>query len=230
MTDAVRPRPPFRVMIVDDHPVVRAGIAAVLSRDPEFEVCCEAGSEQEVHEKIRAAKAGADEVDLAIIDLSLTSTSGMLFFRHLLNSFPNLRILVLSMHDETVYSEKVLQAGAHGYVMKGETTNSLIEAAHTVLSGRLYVSPRMRDMMLRGVARTNTADARHGAAALSRAELIVLELIGGGATSNEIAAKLNRSVKTVDAHRANIKRKLGLANNNALLCYAMQFVQQNLAA
>jgi DNA-binding CsgD family transcriptional regulator len=82
-------------------------------------------------------------------------------------------------------------------------------------------------MMLRGVARTNTADTRHGAAALSRAELIVLELIGGGATSNEIAAKLNRSVKTVDAHRANIKRKLGLANNNALLRYAMQFVQQN---
>lgn len=214
--------PRRKVMIVDDHPVVRAGIATVLGRDPSLEVCCEAGSERDAIERI------ADCVpDLAIVDLSLTNTSGFLLFRRLLQSRPSMRILVLSMHDETVYAQKVLQAGAHGYLMKGEAVDALLEAAHAVLDGQLWVSAKMRNLMLSAVARGASAPPREGPASLSRTELTVLQLIGAGASTSDIADRLKRSVKTIDTHRANIRRKLDLPNANALMHFAIQWATRS---
>lgn len=219
MNTAFRGIHTWNVMIVDDHPIVRAGIVSVLTRDPEFTVCCEAGSEEEVVEKIPVCRP-----DLAIIDLSLIQFSGFLLFRKLLKHFPGVRILVLSMHDETVYAEKVLKAGGHGYLMKGEATDALIHAARTVLRGDFYVSDRMRNLMLQRVARGPNRQPTNGATdLLTPAEFAVLQLIAEGVTTQMIAKQLNRSIKTIDTHRANIKRKLELPNNEALLRYAIEY-------
>ena len=216
------PKPRCRnIMVVDDHPVVRAGIAAILSLEPDLAICAEAGSAQEALNMPLPCSP-----DLAIIDLSLTNSSGFSLFRELLNRYPKLRILVLSMHDEAVYAPKVLQAGAHGYLMKQEATATLIEAINTLLRGDLFVSERMRTVLLKGLA-TGAAspETPEKVTHLSKAELIVLQLIGMGHTNREIAASLHRSIKTINAHCANIQHKLGLSSRHALRQYALQWVK-----
>lgn len=209
------------IMVVDDHPVVRAGIAAILSLEPDLAICAEAGSAQEALNMPLPCSP-----DLAIIDLSLTNSSGFSLFRELLNRYPKLRILVLSMHDEAVYAPKVLQAGAHGYLMKQEATATLIEAINTLLRGDLFVSERMRTVLLKGLATGAASLETPGKITrLSKTELIVLQLIGLGHTNQEIAASLHRSIKTVNAHCANIQHKLGLSSRHALRQYALQWVQ-----
>jgi DNA-binding NarL/FixJ family response regulator len=213
-----------RVFIIDDHPVVRVGIAAIVSREPDMHVCCEAASEKEAIQKLTDCSA-----DLAIVDLSLSTESGFTLFRRLLQIRPDIKLLVLSMHDENVYAEKVLQAGAHGYVMKQEATSTLVTAIRAVLKGDLYVSDRMRSRMLQGLVQGRAAErSAPSPAQLSQTELVVLHHIGMGASSREIGNKLNRSSKTIDAHRANIKRKLGLASSAALHNFAIQWVRQSL--
>jgi len=212
-----------KVFIIDDHPVVREGIAAIIGREKNLQVCCEAASEKEAVENL--TNCGAD---LAIVDLSLSVDSGFTLFRKLLAVNPNIKLLVLSMHDENVYAEKVLQAGAHGYVMKQEATGTLITAIRAVMKGDLFVSDRLRSIMLQGlVLGRGTERSGPSAAQLSQTELIILHHIGMGASSREIANKLNRSSKTIDAHRANIKRKLGMATSSALLNFAIQWVRHN---
>lgn len=210
-----------KVFIIDDHPVVREGIAAIIGREKNLQVCCEAANEKEAVENLTHCGA-----DLAIVDLSLSIDSGFTLFRKLLAINPNIKLLVLSMHDENVYAEKVLQAGAHGYVMKQEATATLITAIRAVMKGDLFVSDRMRSMMLKGLAQGRSAERSvKSAAHLSQTELIILHHIGMGASSREIANKLNRSSKTIDVHRANIKRKLGMASSGALLNFAIQWVR-----
>lgn len=211
----------YHIIVVDDHPVVRAGIAAILSLEPDLALCAEAGSEQE------ALKMPLPCIpDLAIIDLSLTNSSGFSLFRELLNRYPKLRILVLSMHDEVVYAPKVLQAGAHGYLMKQEATATLVEAIHTLLRDDLFVSNRLRTVLLKGLATGAAPMETPGKiTGLSKSELIVLQLIGMGHTNREIATSLHRSIKTINAHCANIQCKLGLSSRHALRQYALQWVQ-----
>ena len=213
----------YKVFIIDDHPVVREGISAIISREKNLQVCCEAASEKEAVQNLTQCC-----VDLAIVDLSLSVDSGFTLFRKLLVANPNIKLLVLSMHDENVYAEKVLQAGAHGYVMKQEATATLITAIRAVMKGDLFVSDRLRSRMLQGlVLGRGTERSGPSAAQLSQTELIILHHIGMGASSREIASKLNRSSKTIDAHRANIKRKLAMSSSNALLNFAIQWVRHN---
>lgn len=208
------PNSPRKILIVDDHPIVRMGIAAMLAQEPNYEVCGEAADEEQALACVREFHP-----DLAIVDLSLTSGASFSLFGRMLQVRPELRILVLSMHDETVYAEKVLQAGAHGYVMKQEATTTLLEALRTLFAGQRYVSNRERDWLLGHIAAPD--DEASALDQLTRSERVVLELIGKGYGSREIAERLCRSIKTIDVHRANMRAKLDLPSNAALVHLAI---------
>jgi len=211
-----------RIAVIDDHPIVRAGVRALLATQAHLQLCCEAGDESQALDNARRVP-----VDLAIVDLSLVQGSGLSLFGRLLRLQPGLRLLVLSMHDEGIYADKVLKAGAHGYVMKQAATDTLIEAIHTLLAGHYYLSPALRDRMLGAQLRGSPVAVDSPVtdlAQLTPTELIVLQMIGNGASSRAVAGKLNRSPKTIDVHRNNIRRKLGLDSANALMAYAIRTV------
>ena len=213
-----------KILIIDDHPVMRAGIAAVLSQEPDLSICGEASNEEDSLQLARRLSP-----DLVIIDLSLEGTSGTALLSKLKHLVPDLRLLVLSMHDEHVHAEKCLRAGAHGYLMKDQAPATLIKAVRAVLNSELYVSDHMRTLLLQGLAhpkRDAAESASDAPTVLTRAEWLVLELIGMGFSSRAIAEKLNRSVKTINAHRANIQQKLQLPDSTALVRYALNWTQQ----
>lgn len=192
-----------RVLIVDDHPVVRMGLRAVLEGSGAYEVCAEAGSAAEALD--RAAKA---QPDLMILDLMLGHAGGPDFTGDILRFSPRTRILVLSQHDEGLYAERALRAGARGYLMKGEAMDGVLAALDAIRRGELVLSPRMNSWLLeRRVRPGGKVDAAEG---LSNRELQIFRLIGTGLNTGDIAAELNLSPKTVGAHRENIKTKLGL--------------------
>ncbi len=199
-----------RVLIVDDHPILRHGIAQLVSREADFETCSEAGTVEE------ALAVLADQpADVAIVDLSLEDQSGLELIRRTRASHPALQCLVLSMHDERLHAERALRAGARGYLMKQEATRKIVAALRQVRAGRIYLSDAVSSDILGrlagGMPAPQTRDADEAAVGgLSDREMEVLRLIGRGMKTGEIARSLNRSVHTVEAHRANIKRKLGL--------------------
>lgn len=207
-----------KVLIVDDHPILRHGIAQMVAREDDMEVCGEAGSVPDA-----LAFIAAHPVDLAIVDLSLDDRSGMELIRTVRQRYPQLRCLVLSMHDENLHAERALRAGARGYVMKQEATRKIIAALRRVRDGHIYLSDALGSQLLQRLA--GTAAAAEGTPAqqlsvLSDRELEVLRLIGKGMKTGDIARALSRSVHTVEAHRANIKRKLALKNAGELAQYA----------
>ncbi len=207
-----------KVLIVDDHPILRHGIAQMVAREDDMEVCGEAGSVPDA-----LAFIAAHPVDLAIVDLSLDDRSGMELIRTVRQRYPQLRCLVLSMHDENLHAERALRAGARGYVMKQEATRKIIAALRRVRDGHIYLSDALGSQLLQRLA--GTAAAAEGTpaqqlSALSDRELEVLRLIGKGMKTGDIARALSRSVHTVEAHRANIKRKLALKNAGELAQYA----------
>jgi len=202
-----------KILIVDDHAIVRHGITMLLNQEPELHVCCEAADLQQA---IAANRACAH--DLAIVDLSLAGMSGLELVKRLQTESPDLPILVMSMHDEAVYAEPALRAGAHGYLMKQAATETLLKAVRQILAGELYVSDKMRSQMLQ-MMRGNSADASP-TSRLTPSEFEVLHLIGLGLSTSDISQKLHRSVKTIESHRANIKRKLNLKNGNELTHFA----------
>ena len=207
-----------KVLIVDDHPILRHGIAQMVAREDDMEVCGEAGSVPDA-----LAFIAAHLVDLAIVDLSLDDRSGMELIRTVRQRYPQLRCLVLSMHDENLHAERALRAGARGYVMKQEATRKIIAALRRVRDGHIYLSDALGSQLLQRLA--GTAAAAEGTpaqqlSALSDRELEVLRLIGKGMKTGDIARALSRSVHTVEAHRANIKRKLALKNAGELAQYA----------
>ena len=215
---------PRSILIIDDHPVMRAGITAVLGQESDLSICGEASNEEDSLQLARQLRP-----DLVIIDLSLSGTSGTALLTKLKHVLPDLRLLVLSMHDEHVHAEKCLRAGAHGYLMKDQAPATLVKAVRAVLNGELYVSDHMRTLLLQGLAhpKRDHAEADSDApSVLTRAEWLVLELIGMGFSSRAIAEKLNRSVKTINAHRANIQQKLQLPDSAALVRYALNWTQQ----
>jgi DNA-binding NarL/FixJ family response regulator len=209
-----------KVMIVDDHAIVRQGMAMLINHEPDLMACCQA-------EKIEQAVAAnrACRHDMAIIDMSLEGASGLELVRRLQFEFPDLAILMLSMHDESIYAEMALKAGARGYVMKQEATDTLLQAMRQVLQGDLYVSDRLRSQMLKK-AMGKAAVSPLGN--LSPSELEVLHLIGSGLGTAEIARQLSRSIKTIESHKANIKRKLNLESSNQLARFAANIVSSGL--
>jgi DNA-binding NarL/FixJ family response regulator len=202
-----------RVLIVDDHPILRHGIAQLVSRESDFEACSEAGSVNEA-----LAVLANQPTDVAIVDLSLEDHSSLELVRRARVSYPTLQCLVLSMHDERLHAERALRAGARGYLMKQEATRKIVAALRQVRAGRIYLSDEVsREILARLAGSAERVDSPGSAVGgLSDREMEVLRLIGRGLKTGEIARTLHRSVHTVEAHRANIKRKLGLRTSGDL--------------
>ncbi len=213
-----------KVIIVDDHPIVRAGLAAVIRQDHGLSVCAECGTAEEAVAAVRA-----HQPDLAIVDMTLGTASAIPLFQKLLQHRPGLRVLALSMHDEDIFATRALKAGAHGYLMKGSDIVTLLGAMRTVLGGQLYVSDRIRNQMLQDMVQGAHAGggASTGVGRLTGTEMVVLQMIGAGVGTRDIADQLKRSLKTIETHRSNIRRKLDLPNSAALAHFAIQWAQQN---
>lgn len=210
-----------RILLVDDHALVRQGVATLINMEPEMRVCCEAGNAAQALTANRSCQH-----DMAIVDLSLGETSGLELIKNLHCEFPDLGILVMSMHDETVYAEAVLRAGASGYVMKQVAMDTVLHAIRQILQGELYVSDAMRDQMLKKMVHEHADGHAENPSicCLTSCEFEVFNLIGMGSSTSEIAAKLARSVKTIESHRANIKKKLNLDSTTKLAHYAISMV------
>jgi DNA-binding NarL/FixJ family response regulator len=202
-----------RVLVVDDHPVVRQGIKLMINAQPDLTVCGEAHSEHEARRLVRELKP-----DALVVDLSLDQGDGFNVVRDVNAHFPAIRVLVLSMHDEAVYAERLLAQGASGYIMKQAATEQLITALRAVLRGERFMSESLRQSL----ASRSTDEADSGSR-LSTRELQVISLIGQGLGTREIAENLSLSVKTVETHRLTIKRKLALDTNAQLVQYAIKW-------
>jgi DNA-binding NarL/FixJ family response regulator len=207
-----------RVFIVDDHPVFREGLVGVVKREPDFMVCGEADNASHALSAIESLKP-----DLVLADIGLPGKSGLELLKDLRAMCPELAVLVISMYEETLYAERVLRAGARGYLMKQEGPENILRAMRQVLNGQTYVSERMSVRIL-NVFSGRSDKARSPIARLSDREFEILQLIGQGKDSSAIAKHLHVSSKTVDAHRGHIKEKLNLKNGTELIYYAVRWV------
>jgi DNA-binding NarL/FixJ family response regulator len=207
-----------RVLVVDDHPIVRQGLTLMIDQEPDLEVCGEA-------EEARAALAAieADPPDVILLDISLPGPDGFELLKAIRAAFPGLPVLVLSMHDESMYAERALRAGANGYIMKQEATESVLVALRRVLRGEMYVSDRVSNIMLRQIATGAGPAGDTPVARLSDRELEVFRLIGEGRGTRRIAEELYLSVKTVETYQAHIKEKLGLQSSRDLVQRAIEW-------
>jgi DNA-binding NarL/FixJ family response regulator len=208
-----------RIVIVDDHPLFRKGLEQLIHSDQNFVICGEAGNAAEAMDVIRRLHP-----DLAIVDLSLPGANGIELIKNIRAEFPKLTILVLSMHDESLYAVRALRAGAQGYVMKHEAMANVIQAIQEVLSGRPYLSPAMAAQVITKFAHGHVEGEPDPTERLSDRELEILELIGKGADVRQIAKLLHLSPKTVETHRAHIKEKLQLKNSREVARFALQWV------
>jgi DNA-binding NarL/FixJ family response regulator len=206
------------VLIVDDHPLVRSGLHELIKHEPDLEVCCEAASLEEAVQCL-----GHCSPDVAIVDISLPDGSGLDLIKRLRLRNPDTRILVLSMHDETLLAERALRAGALGYINKEEAAMNIIAAIRQILKGKTWVSQRMTEHLLRTGAASAPESLDSPVECLSNRELEVFELIGRGLSTGEIAGKLHLSVKTIETHRARIKKKLNIDSGGELTRRAMQW-------
>ena len=208
-----------RIMIVDDHPIVRKGIADLVCQKPDFAVCGDADRVEDALPEIDRLKP-----DLVIVDLSLKGAGGLELLKDLKIRHPEMPALVLSMHDETLFAERALRAGARGYVMKQEAVNELEHAIRRVLAGKVYLSQAMSDRLLHMVSQGDKLRDRSPMERLSDRELEVFEMIGRGLPMREIAKELHLSVKTIETHRAHIKEKLNITSAVQLVQHATQWV------
>jgi len=207
-----------KIFIVDDHPVFREGLVGLVRREEDWTVCGEADTAAQALTAIEKLKP-----DLVLADIGLPGRSGLELIKDLRSAFPELAILVISMHDETLYAERVLRAGARGYIMKQEGPDKILQAVRQVLDGQIYLSGKMSVRILDTFA-GGRSKASSPIARLTDRELEVLQLVGQGKDSHVIAGQLHLSVKTVDAHRGHIKEKLNLKNGTELICYAARWV------
>jgi DNA-binding NarL/FixJ family response regulator len=208
------------VLLVDDHPFMRAGLAQLIDRQADLAVCGEAGSPAEAFQVIAKTKP-----DLILTDLTMPGRSGLEFIKDLLAAEPKLAVLVVSMHDELVYAERALRAGARGYIMKEAGGENLLAAIRQVLRGEVYVSPRMSARILAAMSGAKPRGSSSPIEKLSDREFEVFQLIGQGKSTRDIAAQLHLSPKTVDVHRGHIKEKLELKDATALIRHAVRWVE-----
>lgn len=222
--DRLSPSPPrpgdkTRIGIIDDHPAVRQGLISYLAERPDLEVCGEAED-----------AAGAltlienDRPDLLIVDLSLEDGSGLELIKQIRARFSGVRMIVYSMHDEKLFAERAIRAGAQGYVSKAEGMEVLAGAIEKVKRGKVHLSEKMTEEVLGRRLLTGETRGLPSPRDLSDRELEVFEALGRGLSTREVAGRLNLSIKTVETHRENIKRKLGLKKNVELLQQAFQWV------
>lgn len=209
------------IVIVDDHPLVRKGLAMSLDQEVNLEVCGQAATAEEGLELI-----DEKDPDLAILDISLPGMSGLDMVKQLQSRDPEQLILVLSRHDEKLYAERLIRAGARGYVMKLEGTEVIIQAIREVLGGRIFLSDEINDRLLRSVAEGGSASVGEAPInTLSDREIEVYELIGRGLGTREIAERLDISIKTVESYRSRIKKKLNITNASQLVRHAVRWVE-----
>jgi len=208
-------------VIVDDHPIVRKGLTELINHEPDMSVCGESDTVDGGLERIRA-----DHPDVAVVDLSLGVESGLQLVKSLNASASDVRVLILSMHDETLHAERLLAAGANGYIMKDEAMQNLIGAIRWVATGKTYVSPQMSERILAKVTGRRTApDGAAPRDRLTDREREVFGLIGRGLGTHDIARQLSLSAKTIETYQARIKDKLGLASGRELIRAAVSWVQ-----
>lgn len=209
-----------KILIVDDHPMLRHGLAQLINQEADLSVCGEA---EEAHKAVEAI--AALKPDMVIVDISLKSIDGIELIKRIKVQDETLPILVLSMHDESLYSERALRAGARGYIMKEEANEQVVMAIRQVLSGEIYVSDKMRTKLLRKIVDRRLAAGDSLIDDLSDRELEVFRLIGRGYRTRKIAEVLHVSVKTVESYREHIKQKMKLRDATELLQQAIQWVQ-----
>jgi DNA-binding NarL/FixJ family response regulator len=208
----------IKVLLVDDHPLVREGLVNLISQQADLQICGEAGNEPQALELIRTVQP-----DVAIVDISLETGSGIELIKSIKAMFPAVTVLVLSMHDESLYAERALRAGARGYVMKREATKKVIQAIRCVLAGQLYVSDKIAALMAEKFIEGRPAATASPIEQLSNRELEVFQLLGLGHNTRQIADHLHVGFKTVQAYSARIKEKLKLASATELLREAIRW-------
>lgn len=213
-----------KIFIVDDHPVMRWGYVALINNEPDLVVCGEAGAAQDALEQIAAAPP-----DLVVVDVSLQDMNGIDLTKHLQALYPDLPVLIISMHDEGLYGERALRAGARGYLMKTEARTCTVEAIRRILQGAFYLSDQLSTRILLQYQGKHLDGTRSPVHQLSDREIEVFELFGRGFSTREIAEALLISPKTVESHRNRIKEKLAIDSTSELLQRAVQWAQrQNL--
>jgi DNA-binding NarL/FixJ family response regulator len=209
-----------RIFVVDDHPIVRKGLAQLIDQEPDLVVSAEAESAEGAMESLKKAMP-----DLAIVDISLQGVDGIELIKKIKARYPALPILVLSMHDEALFAERALRVGARGYIMKQEAIEKMMEAIRKVLKGELYLSERVSENIVKKFISGKVEVLQSPMEVLSDRELEVFRLIGQGMGTRRIAEQLHVSVKTVESYRANIKGKMNLRDGTELLKHAVQWVE-----
>jgi DNA-binding NarL/FixJ family response regulator len=207
------------VFLVEDHPVTREGLAQLINYQDDLHVCGSAGTVAKALGGIDAARP-----DLVVVDVSLPDGHGIELVKDIKARFPDQRVLVLSMHDETLYAERAIRAGASGYIMKQEPTDAVLAAARQILSGKTYLSPKLQERVLQRFAAGLSAPVASEVERLTDRELEIFELIGRGRGTREIAEQLRLSVSTVETHRAHLKEKLELESATELVRRAVEWV------
>ncbi len=218
-TKAQRGSTKYRIVLVDDHPIVRRGLAMLIEDESDMEVIGEAGEAAEAVSMIDKLKP-----DLAVIDVSLVGTDGIDLIKQIKARGTEAKLLVASMFDETLYAERALHAGANGYINKSEAAEEIVEAIRSVIKGKVWLSSKMTERLLSRVTRGEKDLKRTPIETLSDRELEVFRLIGDGLTTRQIAAKLHLSTKTIETYRDHIKTKLALKHNTELIRRAVQWV------
>jgi DNA-binding NarL/FixJ family response regulator len=212
-----------RVLIVDDHPMTRSGLAYLINHQPDMTTCYEAQNAAEALEGVLSTKP-----DLVLTDFTLPDKNGLELIKDIRAVQPDLPILVISMHEESLYAERVLRAGARGYITKEEGGERLMRAIRHVLSGTIYVSDKMSAQILELFSGGPSRQQRSLVQSLTDREFEIFELLGKGLSTQKVASRLSVSMKTVSAHRANIKEKLALRTTNELIAYAARWTASRL--
>lgn len=210
-----------RILIVDDHPLVRQGLGQIIESQEDMEICGEAEDAPSAMRRV-----GECSPDAIIVDISLQGNNGLELIKNIKAVYETVPIMVFSMHDETIYAQRALRAGAKAYVMKKESSDKIVEAIKRIIKGEIYVSPRVADQVLHQIVNGPNNVSTSPIDRLTDRELEVVQLIGRGLSTREIAESLNLSVKTIESHRAHVKEKLNLRNATELVQFSVQWVDQ----
>ena len=208
-----------KILVVDDHPIVRRGLMELINHEKDLFVC---GQAEDAHQAMKGIRTLTP--DMVIVDISLKEKNGMELIKDIKVQYPDLPVLALSMHDESLYAERALRAGAKGYIMKQEGTEKLITAIHKVLSGQVFINDKIAAKIVHKLVGSGTGVSVSSTDRLSDRELEVFLLIGRGFGTRQISEQLHLSIKTIETYRSHIKEKLNLSDSTELLRYAIQWV------
>jgi DNA-binding NarL/FixJ family response regulator len=208
----------YRVLLVDDHPIVRQGLALLIDRECDLSVCGEAEGAHSAFHAISTLQP-----DVVVLDISLNGPDGLDVLKEIRTKTQNLPVLILSMHDESIYAERAIRAGANGYIMKQEATEKVLVAIRRILQGDVYLSDRLTNTLLQQIVRGAPGSKKSPLVTLTDRELEVFRLIGEGHATRQIADELHLSVKTIESYQAHIKEKLALRNARELLQHAIEW-------